>query len=44
MWKSKKDKQYDDLGKPMKLSNFKVKNWGGVNLNYPQGNKFTMIE
>ena len=26
MWKSEEDKQYDDLGKPMKPSSFKVKN------------------
>ena len=39
---SKKDKQYDDPGKPMKLSSFKLKNWGGFNLNNLQRNKFTI--
>ena len=30
MWKSKEDKQYDDPGKPMKPSNFEVKNLGRI--------------
>ena len=28
----------------MKPSSFKIKTWGGFNLNYPQGNKFNTIE
>ena len=30
MWKSKEDKQYDEQGKPMKPSNFEVKNLGRI--------------
>ena len=36
--KSKETKQYDDPGKSIKLSSFKIKKkWGGFNLIYPQG-------
>ena len=44
MQKSKEDKQYDDLGKLMKLTVSRWKTWEWFNLNYLQDNKFTMIE
>ena len=37
MQKSKEGKQYDDPGKSMKLSSFKVKNLWMILPNYPQG-------
>jgi len=45
MRKSKEDKGYDYLGKPLKSSDFKIKkNWGGFDLTILKVNKFTMIE